>query len=45
MSSTFEKIKGLIAQGKIRISEHGYDELAEDNIFARDVIEGVSLGE
>ena len=25
----------------MKVSEHGYDELAEDGIYARDVVEGV----
>lgn len=31
-----------MAAGEIRISEHGYDELAEDDIRVRDVISGVA---
>ena len=28
----------------IRISEHGYDELAADHIYARDVVDGIAQG-
>jgi len=31
----------LAVSGEIKISEHGYDELAEDGIFARDVVAGL----
>lgn len=41
MSDTLRDIVRLINEGQIRISAHGYDELAADNIFARDVIGGV----
>ena len=42
MSNTLERIKRLVAQeGKIKISEHGYDELANDDLTAREIIEGV----
>jgi hypothetical protein len=34
MSDTFNAVKALVAQGKARISEHGYDELVADNILA-----------
>jgi hypothetical protein len=41
-SSTFELIRRLIAAGNVRVSEHGYDELAEDNILVHDLIEGIA---
>ena len=42
MSKTFELIVGLVARSEVRISSHGYDELAEDGILVRDVIAGVA---
>lgn len=42
MSRTLEAVKRLAAAGNVRISEHGYDELAEDRIAARDVISGLA---
>jgi hypothetical protein len=36
-----DKVKHLVADGKIRVSEHGYDELAEDSLSAREVVSGV----
>jgi len=40
MSDTWDKIKELIAKRDIRISEHGYDELAADNLTVREILEG-----
>jgi hypothetical protein len=39
--STFDLVRQLVAVGDVRISEHGYDELAEDDIFVRDLINGI----
>lgn len=41
MSSTFDKIQHLVGSAELRISEHGYDELASDELAAREVVEGV----
>jgi hypothetical protein len=41
MSGTLEAVKKLAAAGELRISEHGYDELAEDEIAIRDIVHGV----
>jgi hypothetical protein len=45
MSQTFEQIQELIERGEVRISTHGYDELAENDIFVKDIVAGVSNGE
>ena len=42
MNETFKQILRLIKHKKILISDHGYDGLAEDRIFVRDVMAGVS---
>ena len=41
MEAFQEKIKRLVTQRKVRISEHGYDELAEDGLSVREVLAGV----
>ena len=40
--STLERVRHLVTAGDVRISEHGYDELAEDNIRLRDVLDGLA---
>ena len=40
MDSFHKKLQQLVSLGRIRISEHGYDELAEDDLSAREVVEG-----
>ena len=40
--STLDQILELVRQGSVRISEHGYDELAADGILAREAVEGIS---
>jgi hypothetical protein len=45
MNEIFERILQLIERGEVRVSAHGYDELAADGIFARDVLESVSAGQ
>lgn len=42
MSSFLAQIIELVRQGNVRISDHGYDELAEDGIYARDLVNTIS---
>lgn len=35
-------IKKLVAAGDVRISAHGYDEIAADEIYVRDILKGLN---
>ncbi len=38
MSQTFDLVRELVARGEILVSEHGYDEMAADDILIDDVL-------
>jgi hypothetical protein len=40
-SNTFDSIRQLVVAGNVRVSEHGYDELAEDDILVRDLLSDI----
>ncbi len=42
MSKTLLEIIRLVQMGEVRISDHGYDELAEDGIFVKDIIKSIA---
>src|SRR5690606_1760431 len=42
---TLARVQALLQAGEVRISAHGYDELAADGIFVRDVLDGMSAAE
>jgi hypothetical protein len=42
MSTTLARVQALAARGEVRVSAHGYDELAADGLLAGDVIGGLS---
>lgn len=44
MSETFKKIIELIEKGEVIISNHGYDELAEEGLMVKEIIASVIDG-
>jgi hypothetical protein len=42
VNDIYRKIKSLILAGDVRISSHGYDELSEDKISVRDIVERIA---
>lgn len=42
MSQTIELVRDLVARRDVLISEHGYDELAQDEISVDDTLMGVA---
>lgn len=40
MSQTFQRIRELVACREVQISDHGYDELADGDIFGLREVEG-----
>lgn len=41
MNETFRRILRLIERGEIKISDHGYDEIAADGLYAADAVGSV----
>jgi hypothetical protein len=41
VSETLSLVLQAIAAGDVRVSDHGYDELAADGLLAREVLDGV----
>ncbi|TVQ23099.1 MAG: DUF4258 domain-containing protein [Spirochaetaceae bacterium] len=42
MGKILDQIKALVSSADVRISAHGYDELSDDDLTARDIVSGVS---
>src|SRR5258708_38354943 len=40
-SDTLTRVRALVAEGKVRVSDHGYDELVDDDILITDVLDGI----
>lgn len=45
MTDTLRQIVTLVAKNEVRVSEHGYDELAADGIRVRDLVAGIHTAE
>ncbi len=41
MSKTLEQVRELAARGEVRVSLHGYEELAADGVHVHDIVEGL----
>jgi len=41
VSDTLDRVQRLVRQRRVEISDHGYDELADDGILAHEAIAGV----
>jgi len=41
LSEFLQRVRDLISVGEARISEHGYDELVEDGLTAREIFAGI----
>lgn len=44
MSKTFEQVLRLIERKDVKISDHGYDQLSDEDILIRDIMAGVNDG-
>ena len=42
MSQTLQRIRELVDRREVQISDHGYDELADEDIFLDEILAGVA---
>jgi hypothetical protein len=42
MSRTLERIRELVTRREVQISDHGYDELIDDDLFVDDILAGLA---
>ena len=42
MSETLRRVVGLLEDGQVLVSAHGYDEMAEEGILATEALEGAA---
>lgn len=40
-NDTFQRVLALVASGQVRISAHGYEELAADDILVQEILDGI----
>jgi hypothetical protein len=45
MSDTLEQVRTLVRRQRVRISDHGYDRLAENGILVREIVESLPAAE
>lgn len=43
MSDFIEKVRTLVNNGDVRVSEHGYDRAVEEGIFFRDLVSSIAV--
>lgn len=41
LSKTLEQVQALVARGEVRVSLHGYEQLAADTIRVREAVDGL----
>lgn len=41
MSETLEQVRALVARGEVRVSLHGYEELAADKVRMHEILDGL----
>jgi len=42
LSDFLDQVRKLVGEGEVQVSEHGYDELSEDGLSARELLSGIS---
>ena len=42
MSKNLEQVRVFVARGEVRVSLHGYEELAADNVLVHDIVDGLA---
>ncbi len=45
VSELLQRVQDLVVRGELRVSDHGYDELAADGILAREAVHGLPEAE